>query len=81
MAIDAGADIIAGHHPHVVQPFEKYQQGYIAYSLGNFIFDQSFSEETMESQIIEVLIEGGKIKKVNLKEIKINNFFQAEIEN
>ena len=81
MAVDAGADIIAGHHPHVVQPFEKYQQGYIAYSLGNFIFDQSFSEETMESQIIEVLIEGGKIKKVNLKEIKINNFFQAEIEN
>ena len=79
MAVDAGADIIAGHHPHVVQPFEKYQQGYIAYSLGNFIFDQSFSEETMESRIIEVLIEGSKIKKVIPINIKINAFYQPEI--
>ena len=79
MAIDAGADLVAGHHPHVTQPFKKYQDGYIAYSLGNFIFDQSFSQETMESQTIELLIEDKTIKEINLKEIKINAFFQPEI--
>ncbi|MDP3996061.1 MAG: CapA family protein [bacterium] len=76
MAIDAGADLLVGHHPHVVQPNEKYQNGWIFYSLGNFVFDQSFSEETMQSQIIELSIEGSKIKEVNIAEIKINDFFQ-----
>lgn len=79
MAIDAGADIVIGHHPHIVQPNEKYKNGYIFYSLGNFVFDQSFSEETMRGQIVEVLIENKKIKEIIAKEIKINNFFQPEI--
>ena len=38
MTIDAGADIVIGHHPHVVQPIEVYKGKIIAYSLGNFIF-------------------------------------------
>ncbi len=38
--IDAGADIVIGHHPHVVQPMEVYKDKYIFYSLGNFVFDQ-----------------------------------------
>lgn len=37
--IDAGADLVLGHHPHVVQPIEKYHDGVIVYSLGNFLFD------------------------------------------
>jgi poly-gamma-glutamate capsule biosynthesis protein CapA/YwtB (metallophosphatase superfamily)/murein DD-endopeptidase MepM/ murein hydrolase activator NlpD len=78
-AIEAGADLVIGHHPHVVQKNEKYQTGYIFYSLGNFVFDQDFSEETMEGQIVEVLIKDGEIKEVNPGEIKINNFFQPEI--
>jgi poly-gamma-glutamate synthesis protein (capsule biosynthesis protein) len=40
LAIRAGADIVHGHHPHVLQGVEFYQGGLIAYSLGNFIFDQ-----------------------------------------
>ena len=78
-AIDAGADLVIGHHPHVVQPYEQYKQGYIFYSLGNFIFDQGFSEETTKGQIVEVLIEDKKIKEVIPKEIKINDYFQPEI--
>ena len=46
--IEAGADLIIGHHPHVVQNIEKYQGKLIFYSLGNFIFDQYFSTETQE---------------------------------
>ncbi len=38
--VDAGADIIIGHHPHVMQGIELYRGRVIAYSLGNFIFDQ-----------------------------------------
>ena len=78
-AIDAGADVVSGHHPHVVQRNEIYQNGYIFYSLGNFIFDQSFSEETMRGQIVEILIENGKIKEAIPREVKISNFFQPEI--
>jgi poly-gamma-glutamate synthesis protein (capsule biosynthesis protein) len=38
-AIDAGADLVLGHHPHVLQGIEEYGAGLIAYSLGNFVFD------------------------------------------
>jgi len=38
--IEAGADLIIGHHPHVMQGIEKYRGKYILYSLGNFLFDQ-----------------------------------------
>jgi poly-gamma-glutamate capsule biosynthesis protein CapA/YwtB (metallophosphatase superfamily) len=39
--IEAGADVIIGHHPHVIQPIEVYQEGIIVYSLGNFLADQT----------------------------------------
>jgi len=78
-AIDAGADLVIGHHPHVVQKIEKYRTGYIAYSLGNFVFDQGFSEETTKGLILKVLVENGKIKKIISIEIEINKLFQPEL--
>ncbi len=39
--IDGGADLVIGHHPHVLQAFESYRHGFIAYSLGNFRFDNA----------------------------------------
>jgi len=54
--IDAGADLIVGSHPHVVQEIEKYNGKLIFYSLGNFIFDQYFSKETQEGLIVELEI-------------------------
>ena len=47
--IDSGADLIVGHHPHVVQGIDEYKGKLIFYSLGNFVFDQYFSKETQES--------------------------------
>ena len=41
-AIDAGAETVIGHHPHVVQEVEKYNDKLIVYSLGNLVFDQMF---------------------------------------
>ncbi len=42
--LEAGADLIVGHHPHVVQPLEIHQRQVVAYSLGNFVFDQQQGE-------------------------------------
>jgi poly-gamma-glutamate synthesis protein (capsule biosynthesis protein) len=39
-SIDSGADLVLGHHPHVIQSIEKYRGKFILYSLGNFVFDQ-----------------------------------------
>jgi len=45
--IDNGADVVFGHHPHVIQPFEVYKTGVVFYSLGNFVFDQNFGNTTV----------------------------------
>lgn len=39
--VDAGADVVMGHHPHVLQGIEAYGEGIIAYSLGNFLFENT----------------------------------------
>lgn len=77
--IDVGADLVVGHHPHVVQKSEQYNGKWIFYSLGNFIFDQDFSEETMRGQIVEIIVDNGKLKEVIPRQIKINSFFQPEL--
>lgn len=52
--IDAGADLIVGSHPHVLQGFEQYQGKWIAYSLGNFIFTtRADAPKTLDSAILE----------------------------
>lgn len=59
--IDNGADVIIGHHPHVVQSVEMYKGKVIFYSLGNFIFDQYFSTTTQEELAVEMKIEEREI--------------------
>jgi len=54
--IDSGVDAIIGHHPHVIQDIELYKGKPIFYSLGNFIFDQYFSDEVQEGYLVEALI-------------------------
>ena len=49
--IESGADIILGHHPHVVQGVEKYKHGVICYSLGNFVFDMAWNPTCQKSMI------------------------------
>lgn len=46
--VDAGADLIIGHHPHVIQSDEIYHGAPIYYSLGNFVFDQYFQKDVQE---------------------------------
>ncbi len=60
--IDAGADLIIGAHPHVVQPIEIYKNKAIFYSLGNFVFDQYFSEAVRSILGVGVLLEDRQAK-------------------
>lgn len=51
--IEAGADVILGHHAHVLQGIERYRNGYIVYNLGNFVFaETAWSLKTKDGQIL-----------------------------
>lgn len=52
--IDAGADVVLGAHPHVIQPIETYNNKMIFYSLGNFIFDQAANAPTGRGLAIKI---------------------------
>jgi len=54
-AIDAGADLVIGHHPHVLQGVEVYRRGLIAYSLGDLVFDH-YSVETGQTVLVDALL-------------------------
>jgi poly-gamma-glutamate synthesis protein (capsule biosynthesis protein) len=71
--VDLGVDVVLGHHPHVVQGIEIYKGRVIAYSLGNFIFDQSWSPETSEGLLLEVGFRGGTAVYCNPMPISIRN--------
>jgi len=59
--IDAGYDAVIGHHPHVVQDIEVYKNAPIFYSLGNYIFDQYFSDDVQRGLRLAMTIEGGAV--------------------
>ena len=52
-AIDNGADLVIGHHPHVLQGIEKYKGKYIVYSLGNFCFGGNHNPSDKDSMIFK----------------------------
>jgi gamma-polyglutamate biosynthesis protein CapA len=57
--VAAGVDLIIGHHPHVTQSIEKIDSSIVAYSLGNFIFDQYFSSDVQEGLAISLSFKDG----------------------
>ncbi len=59
--VNAGADVVIGTHPHVVEEMEIYHGKPIFYSLGNFVFDQYFSEETQRGLAVKITIQEGVV--------------------
>lgn len=78
-AIDAGADLVIGHHPHVVQTMEEYRGKYIFYSLGNFVFDQLWSEDTRRGLVVKFIFTKDTIKTPEFIPVYVNKFFQPEV--
>lgn len=81
-AIDAGADLVLGHHPHVLQPLERYKNGVIAYSLGNFVF--GCYGQAAESAIFRFKIisnkTGRKINKIEQIDAIPVNVYNNEVQ-
>jgi poly-gamma-glutamate capsule biosynthesis protein CapA/YwtB (metallophosphatase superfamily) len=73
MVIDCGADIVVGHHPHTFQGIELYKGKLIAYSLGNFIFDQKDLKNN-QSIILRVTIQNKRLHKVEIIPIELVTF-------
>lgn len=64
VAIDAGADVVYGHHPHVLQPIEVYNNGLILYSVGNFSFGGAAFPKDFDTALLQLEVirdENGKI--------------------
>lgn len=73
MAVDAGADLIIGHHPHVLQGFELYKNKWIAYSLGNYAFG-SLSNAVEESVLFKVSYNHSGWIEAEIIPIDVNNY-------
>ncbi len=76
--IEYGADLVLGHHPHVIQGLEFYKGGVIAYSLGNFVFD-NLNKWKRESFILRPIFDINGIQKIELLPIWINNEYQPQV--
>jgi poly-gamma-glutamate synthesis protein (capsule biosynthesis protein) len=77
-AIDDGAKIVIGNHSHVIQDTEVYRNGFIAYSLGNLIFDQHFSKNTMQGMLLEVKLNKNGTMSIKKDIVNLSKFFQPE---
>jgi len=73
--LDSGADMMIGHHAHVVQPIEKYKGKWIAYGLGNFVFDQEF-ERVGPAGLLVVKIKDKKIADVSMINLTIDDDYR-----
>ena len=72
-AIDAGADLVVCHHPHVLQGLEWYDGHLIAYSLGNFLFDQDFLT-TFRSAFLRTVWEGHTLVQARLVPLMLDAY-------
>ena len=66
-AIDAGADLVIGHHPHVVQGIEQYKDGLIFYSLGNLVFGGNLELTTFDGLVAQVTLDFNQEQLTNTR--------------
>lgn len=76
--VDSGADLVVGNHPHWVQPVEVYHGKIIAYSHGNFIFDQTWSEKTKEGVVGKYTFFENRIVDIDFLPIYIEEIGQPK---
>ena len=61
---EAGASVIAGHGPHVLQPVERVGETLVAYSLGNLLFDQPYPVDCSWGVLLHVTMQGSQIIEI-----------------
>jgi len=77
--INSGANLILGHHSHILQGIEQYHQGLIAYSLGNFVFDVNYLEELRSSVILECRFSRNGIVDYDLHPVYIDKHYRPVV--
>lgn len=75
-AIDAGATAVLGHHPHVLQGVERYGDGIIIYSMGNFVFDMA-ADATYRSAAFHLSLQGGRVTRLFVEPVTIERYVYA----
>jgi hypothetical protein len=78
-AVDAGASLIVGNHPHWVQATEWIGDAFVVYSLGNFVFDQDWSVETSQGAILEVGFTRDRILGVRIRPTAVRQQHLVEL--
>lgn len=78
-AADAGADIVLGHHPHVIQPLEKRGESWIISSLGNLVFDQMWGEHVRRGMMLQFRFAGTDVREIEAIPIQIHDYAQARV--
>lgn len=76
--IDEGANLVVGHHPHVIQPYEHYHGGHIIYSLGNFCFDDVQSNHFGKGMMAHVSIQDRIIDNISFSGITVQDMAFGE---
>ncbi len=76
LAIDNGADLIIGNHPHWIQPLEFYKGKLVMHAHGNYIFDQMWSQETKEGVVGIYTFYESNLIDVEFLPVQINNYGQ-----
>lgn len=74
--VKAGADVISGHHPHWIQQHETINGKPVYYSLGNFVFDQMWSEETKSGHAVKLIYSGKALIKEEQMKVYMKNWSQ-----
>lgn len=78
-AIDAGAEIVIGHHPHVVQSIEQYKGKFILYSLGNFVFDQTKPSDVRQGVAVKITFTKAGARAMQFTPVLIEHGAQPRI--
>jgi poly-gamma-glutamate synthesis protein (capsule biosynthesis protein) len=81
LLVENGADVVVGHHPHWVEDAELIDGKPVYYSLGNFVFDQMWSEETKKGLIVRLTFKNGDIIKEEKLPTYIPSLGQPELVN
>ena len=79
VAIDAGADLVVGAHPHVIEPYEFYKDRLIVYSLGNLVFDNMLEEVVRRGNILTLTIQKNKLLDWKLVPTRIGDWGEPKL--
>ncbi|TMD63707.1 MAG: CapA family protein [Chloroflexi bacterium] len=79
VAIDSGADLVVGAHPHVIEPYEFYKGKLIVYSLGNFVFDNMYDDVVRRGNILTLSVKKNQLLNWKLVTTRIGDWGEPSL--